>query len=216
MEVAAAIKNVEPNGYSNISVPMTAIQRIMLGKQSIFFPYFVEVSYNTHLFFALHQYSQLQMAAISRNTASVAQDFHNAGGGKINESQNASNQNIKIESRIQKRSTRYDDTDTNKLAKVAFCNRRRCENVPVYYCESSTIVRQRISPPAKRMAYSNRLTDADTNINEGPWHPTQMDEQTQSNRLASPKNDFEYYIRQMRLNESKAMSNTQSELRKLR
>lgn len=179
---------------------------------------------STQLFFVSppHQNSQLQMAAISRNTASVAQDFHNAGGGKINESQNASNKIIKIESRIQKRSKRYDDTDTNKFAKLETNrNRRRCENVPwpIYYPKSSTIVRQRISPPAKQMAYLNRLTDADADTNtnasihEDSRNPMQMDKHTQSNRLASPKNYFEYYIRQMRLNES---TNKHSEMRKLR
>lgn len=184
--------------------------------------------------------SQLQMAAISRNTASVAQDFHNAGGEKINESQNANNQNITIESRNLKRSKRYDDT--NKSAKNAFAwkidcaanrNRTTCENVPwpIYYCKSSTIVRQRISPPAKQMAHLNRLADADGNtnaiINKSNDSLKRHDgirkakNKTQPNRLTSPKSDFHHYIRQMQLTASNPfngmeMTNIFSKSEKLR
>lgn len=155
---------------------------------------------------------QLQMAAISRNTASVAQDFHNAGGEKIIGAQNANNQLTIIE-----QSKRYDDIYTNKFGKITFSftfdccktngNRnRKCENVrPIYYKSSSSsspIVRQRISPPAKQMKYLNRLTNANTDLLNRFNGNIKMEKKLQSNRLVSPKNDFDYYIRQIRLNES--------------
>lgn len=136
------------------------------------------------------------MAAISRNTASVAQDFHNAGGGKNNEAQNANNQqNTKNESTNE--SKRYNIL-TDKFANNTFSsefdcklngNRNKCENVrPIYYTKSS-IVRQHISPPAKQMKQLNRFENTNKITEE-------------SNRLVSPRNALDYYIRQIQPIES--------------
>lgn len=145
------------------------------------------------------------MAAMSRNTASVAQDFHNAGGEKINEAQNANTKNESTN-----KSKQY-NIYTNKFANITFSsifdfksddNRNKCENVRLIYYTKSSIVRQRISPPAKQMKYLNRFKNTDIVMKE-------------SNRLVSPKNALDSYIRQIQLDEF-IPREIYSKLRKLR
>lgn len=82
------------------------------------------------------------MAAISRNTASVAQDFHNAGGGKSKGAKYAD-----------KHITGHSKNQTNK------CKENNTNNkvFDVTHHDQISIKRQKISPPANQKENSNYL-----------------------------------------------------------
>lgn len=93
-------------------------------------------------------YSQLQMAALSRNTASVAQDFHNAGGGKS-----------KIEQSAEKQGTQNSNND------IFTCEKNNRNIMPINSTHDQISIKgQQISPPANEMKNTNYSIFANKNI----------------------------------------------------
>lgn len=136
--------------------------------------------------------SQLHMAAMSRNTASVAQDFHNAGGGR----KGAKHANIRIEKNTITKSTNYTDEFAIKLSSGE-------PRANTYGQENSgfnpqSLVRQSISPPANQMRHfkrSNAKRVHDCCKKENTWKMDFRKGRIHARFLDSSRlNDFEYYM----------------------
>lgn len=115
------------------------------------------------------------MVALSRNTASVAQDFHNAGGEKMNETQ-MQNVDIKFLALVQ--------------WEIDECNQIEANNSQENgKSHDGATVRMSISPPAIQInnirLKLNAYCKDDSNENNIRIHP---------NDLASPNNHFTYYL----------------------
>lgn len=98
----------------------------------------------------LHLYRQLQMAAISRNTAAVAQDFHNAGGGKTNKEKHFVNQNSAAKTVSKSNNCILNEATTienNNLIDIKTSSKMCNSNSVIDY---RSIMRKNVSPPAKQ------------------------------------------------------------------
>lgn len=105
-------------------------------------------------------FSQLQMAAISRNTAAVAQDFHNAGGGKVNKEWHfvskiptktvSKSPNCKLNEYIGTLSIEIFNLNDDIITNSKMCNIYTDLSDSEAPNHKSTI-RQSVSPPAKQI-----------------------------------------------------------------
>lgn len=105
-------------------------------------------------FKSLSNFRQLQMAAISRNTQAVAQDFHNAGGGKTMEIQYTENSMKKLH---------FNELNGQKVIRKSSvkhsidCNRNaNTEKTKMMVPNQRSTMGPIISPPANQKQMSNQ------------------------------------------------------------
>lgn len=89
------------------------------------------------------------MAVISRNTAAVAQDFHNAGGGKTNKEKHFVNQiSAKTVSKSNNCILNEATTNVNNNLIDIKISSKMCNSNSVI--DFRSIMRKNVSPPAKQ------------------------------------------------------------------